>query len=217
MRNRKTGPCFALTVCRCHRHNRAFTLYPPGHRPYGRKALAQVEPGGRWPVKEGDEQEGGGKHVDSGARVFEGTLFDAALDAANGTAWSRFEDEYGGRGVEPYWSTQLRHIEQSTRLLGVSANLDATLRNSVAEVLGVERMLLEELSAEVSTRPGYRSRGRAVGRVLESLPPGRYVMDRLLFAGHLVGLWGRPLQWDVGAGILRDAPFRIVRQASGGL
>ena len=41
-RPRKTGPCFALSVLRCRAHGIAFTVYPPGHVPYGRVALAPV-------------------------------------------------------------------------------------------------------------------------------------------------------------------------------
>ena len=39
-RERKTGPCFPIRVMRCRVHGHGFTLYPPGHVPYGRKRLA---------------------------------------------------------------------------------------------------------------------------------------------------------------------------------
>src|SRR4051812_12975097 len=45
-RDRKTGPLFGLTVARCGPHRRAFTLYPPGHVPYGRVAIAPVSSDG---------------------------------------------------------------------------------------------------------------------------------------------------------------------------
>ena len=41
-RARKTGPCFPITVMRCREHGHSFTLYPPGHVPYGRRAVAPV-------------------------------------------------------------------------------------------------------------------------------------------------------------------------------
>jgi hypothetical protein len=47
-RARKTGPCFQLTVVHCGLHRRAFTLYPPGHVPYGRIVVAPVSSGGHW-------------------------------------------------------------------------------------------------------------------------------------------------------------------------
>lgn len=40
LRERKTGPGFALQVVRCAAHGRSFTVYPPGYVPYGRMALA---------------------------------------------------------------------------------------------------------------------------------------------------------------------------------
>ena len=41
-RPRTTGPCFPLMVLRCTTHDLGFTLYPPGHVPYGRRAIAPV-------------------------------------------------------------------------------------------------------------------------------------------------------------------------------
>jgi hypothetical protein len=47
VRHRKTGPRIALTVCRCEVHGRYFTVYPPGHVPYGRQRLAPLSVGGQ--------------------------------------------------------------------------------------------------------------------------------------------------------------------------
>src|ERR1017187_11039531 len=41
LRARRTGPQFPLTVVHCKTHGHAFTLYPPGHVPYGRVAVAR--------------------------------------------------------------------------------------------------------------------------------------------------------------------------------
>ncbi len=46
-RDRKTGPRFALRILYCATHGRHFTVYPPGHVPYGREAVAPVDEGGR--------------------------------------------------------------------------------------------------------------------------------------------------------------------------
>lgn len=45
-RPRKTGPGFPLEVAFCQRHLRYFTVYPPGHVPYGRQLVALVDPAG---------------------------------------------------------------------------------------------------------------------------------------------------------------------------
>jgi hypothetical protein len=42
VRDRKTGPRIPVTVLQCQTHRRAFTLYPLGHIPYGRIAVAPV-------------------------------------------------------------------------------------------------------------------------------------------------------------------------------
>ena len=42
-RPRKTGPEVPLRVLLCHTHGHFFTVYPPGHVPYGRVALAAVD------------------------------------------------------------------------------------------------------------------------------------------------------------------------------
>jgi hypothetical protein len=41
-RARKTGPQILVTLVHCQTHRRAFTLYPLGHVPYGRVAVAPV-------------------------------------------------------------------------------------------------------------------------------------------------------------------------------
>jgi len=76
-RERSTGPCFALTVMRCRPHRRGFTLYPPGHVPYGRIGVAAVAPDGS-PI-----------HGSDGAERYRGTLFEASVDAAEQKAWHR--------------------------------------------------------------------------------------------------------------------------------
>lgn len=59
-RNRKTGPEIALRILHCKLHDRHFTVYPTGHVPHGRQALAKVDLGGK-PIKCLEEPE----HEDS--------------------------------------------------------------------------------------------------------------------------------------------------------
>jgi hypothetical protein len=49
---------------------------------------------------------------------FEGTVFDAALDGAEGRAWARASD---GKLPDRWWSTQGRHLRLASRLLGMIA------------------------------------------------------------------------------------------------
>ena len=56
-RARKTGPEVALRILRCRTHGVYFTVYPPGHVPYGRCSLAPVDLQGEALVREMPEPE----------------------------------------------------------------------------------------------------------------------------------------------------------------
>jgi hypothetical protein len=198
LRERKTGPCFPLTVVICRTHGVCFTLYPPGHVPYGRAAVAPVAPDG-------------GTIIDgpSGAEAFEGTAFAAALDASKGTAWDR---ERSG-GSERWWETQRQRVALALRICGVAPDFGEVEREVVAAALEVELLLLREQAQRVAAAPGYRRRGEGVCAVLERLAEGPCLLSRLMASGHLAGLWGPPLWWDTRAARLRSWSFRGLQAA----
>ncbi len=198
VRERKTGPCFPLTVLVCGTHEVGFTLYPPGHVPYGRAAVARVAPDGR-AIIDGP----------SGAEVFDGTVFAAALDASKGTAWDREREG----GSERWWGTQWRSLAMAQRICGVSPELGEAGREMVAAALEVELLLLREQAQRVAEAPGYRRRGEGICAVLDRLSEGSCVLSRLMASGHLAGLWGPPLWWDTQAGRLRSWSFRGLQAA----
>lgn len=191
-RKRKTGPRIPLAVVRCRTHGgSAFTLYPPGHFPYGRQPVLQVAPDDS-PVHD----EGG----DRLRRDFGGTLFEAALDARDGQPWNRSTD---GR-PQHSWGTQGRHLGIAARVLGLVLDLADGVRERIAAVLSVDLLRLRDGSR---TR-GYRSLGAAVCDVLARLRGGARRALHLMFCGHLVGRWGEPLLWDPKRGMLEHLPFR---------
>lgn len=192
-RERKTGPCFALVVLRCRVHRRGFTLYPPGHVPYGRVAMAPVAPDGEWMGS--DAPNGSGR-----SEGFEGAFFQAALDAAQGRAWPR---ECPGGSLH-WWSTQGRRLQEAVLWLGVAPDLDPAHRLRQAEALEVDAMALREAGGWIGEGSGYRSRGRAVQSILGRLSRGGARLERLLLAGHQAGLWGPPLFWDEAVAQLRS-------------
>jgi hypothetical protein len=197
LRERKTGPCFALTVMRCRVHRLAFTLYPPGHVPYGRLAVAPV-------AADGSEERMAGDEATRSLSRWQRTVMRAALDAAEGHAWprcSRPEGDLGG------WASQGRGLDFSERLLGVSSVLDESRRLRVASALGLPALVLREQAARMNGG-GYRARGEAVVRVLGELERrGACVLAPLLRAGHEAGLWGAPLQWEAARRVLRPLAF----------
>jgi len=185
-RDRATGPCFPLLVMRCLTHRRGFTLYPPGHVPYGRDAIAPVSP---------DGQSAGG-----GPDRFAGTVFAAALDAARGVPWPR---EGNGR-EEGYWPTMCRRLSDAEVWLGIAPGQSEKEREERAADLDVDLLPLLTGAAAIRAAPGYRSRGAAVVKVLGELPEGRPLLPHLLRAGHAAGLLGEPLVPASPGGPLRS-------------
>ena len=200
LRDRKTGPCFPLSVVRCETHGRGFTLYPHGHVPYGRRAIAPLAPDGS-PVRQTPD-----RSDSSRSSEFSNTYFDAALDAAAGRAWPR---EPEGGGQDRWWSVQGRHLNRSTLWLGVDPASTPRHTETIATALAVETLVLKDLQRDISRHPGYRARGEAVCSVLGALlkkPVG--IGDRLAQAGHVAALWGPPFRWDLPPGVLRSVAFR---------
>ena len=213
-RPRTTGPCFPLAVLRCMSHDLGFTLYPPGHVPYGRRAIAPVAADGSLVRGDDAEAEADDGHEEDGQAVppkalaFSGTIFDAALDAARGRIWQR---GHLPGGTDRWWSTQGRWIERALLLLGLDPTQSVALRHDVAELLAIDTLMLHELAGHLGKQVGYRRRGQAICQVLAALPlVSAFLAERLENCGQLSGLWGMPLRWDPHARALRSQPFRLV-------
>ena len=191
-RPRKTGPGFALCVVECVTHGFAFTLYPPGHVPYGRALIAAVSSDGQAVVDaERDPGESAG--------AWEVTVFGASRDASCGRAWPR-------RACEGYESfrTQCRRVELAATLLGVVVASDAA-QLVMAAVLGVAALTLRDASCAFHA-PSWRlytHRARALLTPLAELGRAGGVLERVLAAGALIGQWGAAYRWESQARVLR--------------
>lgn len=173
-RLRKTGPCHALTVATCREHWTFFTLYPPGFVPYGRQQLA--------PADGADD---------------EASVVGAAASAASGELWSRGPCSPDGR----WRSTQRARVERVSELLGIGEQQDHRKLPPLARVLDVDVQELRAAARDVAGEPLLMRRASGVMRVLGAMRQvGTAVFDRLLSAGHLVGLWGPVSRCD-GAGL----------------
>ena len=127
---------------------------------------------------------------DRGARRFLG----AALTAAEGRLWLR--DGHGGDFDAPLYRTQARWIDRSSRLLGLSSDVDAAGAEAIGRFLGATGLDHARARRGVITARGLVERGVAIVGLL-----GRLVLDatigaRLLAAGHRAGLWGTPSLWS---------------------
>ncbi len=178
-RVRKTGPCVPLVVARCHRHEIYFTVYPPGHVPYGRAAVLPLDLAGR---------RVDGRNGASFATA--DTLWQATADAAADERWP----ETGGlRGCR---RTQGRRLELGADLLGLRAT--ARTREQSASALRLPALVLHEAAATVRAQSSWRERASVVMQLLgRCLGPNRSA-QWLLAAGEVAGLWGRPSRWDPG-------------------
>lgn len=183
-RPRKTGPCFPLAVVGCSAHpHRRYTLYPPGHVPYGRVPVAPYSPSGEL-------------LVDAATRKppWEATLFAAALDAAKGEWWpseSLCDDPRRRR-------TQGRRLELAGRLVGVHPLLEEGVREQIATRLRVATMKL--LRGAGAWARSWKTRGAAVLAVLVAIPIQASLLYRMLAAGAAGGLWAQPRYWDADRG-----------------
>jgi hypothetical protein len=208
-RERKTGPGFQLTVVRCTTHKKALTLYPPGHYPYGRVAVAPAAPDGALLLK-ADQVSAEGNDVEGGKSVsrvdWSMTVFEAAQDAAQAEAWPR---ESPSR-----WRTQGRWLQLGARLLGIGpavydTNTDRGQRHRerMAGTLGLRTMHVLEGAQRYKDSRGYCDRGQTVMHVLHQLPMPRTLSERILAAGAIAGLWGQPSRWDPRLRVVRPLLF----------
>lgn len=179
-RPRKTGPGFPLAVVGCTRHSQGrYTLYPPGHVPYGRQAVVPCGPSGSLL-----------RDTTTGQAVWQATLFDAATDAADGQRWpadSPADDERRRR-------TQGCRLDLTGKLLGVHPELKARTRERIATHLRVPTMMLRTVAGEWAT--SWMARGAAILAVLRALPVDESLLDRILAAGAVTDAWPPFQRWD---------------------
>lgn len=182
-RERKTGPAQALVVAVCTCHKMHFTLYPSGHVPYGRHAVAPVDAWGR------------------ACGDWRRTLFLAAIMAASGEpAWSRDFD--GGPG----WWTQRRQIKSAARWFGLLC--PTRQAESIAETLGVGILVHSGAAGKYILAKGFRQRACAVIQVLDAMACDGLLLARVLRAGYQAGACPEPWIWT-GKSYLAPFPNAI--------
>ena len=179
-RRRVTGPCFPLDVVRCATHpDHAFTLYPAGHFPYGRTALARCSTSG--PLLLDPETR---------APLWDDTVLQAAQEAASEARWP----PHSAMTTPGVRRTQGRHLDLAGLVLGVHPELDDGERERIATRLRVPTMSLRTAGALWST--SWTCRGAAIVLALAAVPVDASLLDRLLSAGYEAGLWARPRRWE---------------------
>ena len=204
-RPRKTGPRFPVAVVGCTVHGGPrYTLYPPGHIPYGRQAAVPYSPSGSL-LRER-------KTGRTWQPPWETTLFGAAVDAAGGRLWpwdSPCEDVRRRR-------TQGRRLAWAGRLLGVHPEVGSRQQEHIASCLQMPALTIRTAAQHWGSP--WRTRGEAVLALLQALPVDGGLLDRTLQAGHVANYWETPQRWDPDRRIWcrSSGPERLARDVDGG-
>ena len=121
VRERKTGPRIPVTVLQCQTHGRAFTLYPLGHLPYGRLAIAPVGLDGELLRSTDGEPQVDGKRPPAWST----TLFGSAFTAIHAATVKLTDPRW--------WATEApERLAQSAAILGVHPELSVRTADAVA-------------------------------------------------------------------------------------
>lgn len=169
-RERKTGPEFSLLVVYCKTHDKHFTVYPPGHVPHGRKAIAPED------LKTGKEN----------LTPWMETLFEPALD----DSWLGQYEYLGG----PSWQTHRRRLLKAGILLGFSGY--SNIGEEVSSVLCIPLHIHKEKKS-LFTKGDVASQIHAIKGVLEELPKQRDIFKCMHEAAWITeisggGWWSEP-------------------------
>jgi hypothetical protein len=184
LRERKAGPQVPVTVAQCRTHHRAFTLYPLGHVPYGRLAIAPVTVDGQVLCSTEREPAAGARRP-----AWRATLLGAAF-AAIADPMVKLTDQR-------WWATQTsERLAQSAALLGVHPGLSVPDADAIAFRLELPRLVLRQAADDYARVRGRAARGRVLVGVLDQLGADACLLDRLLAAGVCAGCWGTVTRWD---------------------
>jgi len=186
VRARKTGPQVPVTVMQCRTHRRAFTLYPLGHVPYGRVAVAPVGLDGEVLFSTESEPLADSKR----SSAWRATQFGPAL-AAIADPTVKLTDPR-------WWVTETpARLAQSAALLGVHPVLLVPVADEIAFRLEIPRLVLRQAADKYARARARADRGRVLVGVLAQLGADACLLDRVLAAGTCAGCWRTVMPWDV--------------------
>jgi hypothetical protein len=184
-----------VTVLQCRTHRRAFTLYPLGHIPYGRLAVAPVGLDGELLCSTESEPLADRKRQPA----WRTTLFGPAFAAC---------DEPTIRLTDPRWwaTAPPERFAQGAAILGVHPALSVRDADAIAFRLEIPRLVLRQAADEYERARGRAARGHVLIGVLGELGD-RCLLDRVLAAGASAGCWGTVTRWDAASGGARGRVF----------
>jgi hypothetical protein len=194
VRERKTGPRIPVTVLQCRTHRRAFTLYPLGHLPYGRLAVAPVGLDGELLRTTEGEQVGGKRPP-----TWSTTLFGSAFAAIHASTVKLTDPRW--------WATKAsERLAQGAAILGIHPALSVRVVDEIAFRLEIPRLVLRQAAGAYERARGRAARGRVLVGVLGELGD-TCLLDRMLAAGACAGCWGTVTRWDAASRGARGRVF----------
>jgi len=195
VRERKTGPGIPVTVLQCKTHGRAFTLYPLGHLPYGRLAIAPVGLDGELlRSTDGEPQVDGNRPP-----AWSTTLFGSAFAALHAPTIKLTDPRW--------WATEAPEgLAQGATILGVHPALSVQAADAIAFRLEIPRLVLRQAADAYEHARGRAARGGVLVGVLSELGDA-CLLDRVLAAGACAGCWGTVTRWDAASRGARGRVF----------
>ncbi|MCP4755024.1 MAG: hypothetical protein GY866_29450 [Proteobacteria bacterium] len=181
---------------RCETHDIGFTLYPPAFAPYGRKPIAPVGPDGSLLVQS------------DSINPFEGTYFDAAIDARDKRPWPS-QSLFGS--LESRFRTQQRHMDRAALLLGIDSSIDERQREQIAHILSIPGQVLHDNAILIENQHSYSVMGDGICSVLNEIPLTSSIFMQLARSGAIAGVWPLPLLWDRNNDTYRRSTFQPLR------
>ncbi len=157
VRERKTGPRIPVTMLQCRTHRRAVTLYPHGHLPYGRVAIAPVGLDGELlRATEGERVDG------KRPPAWSTTLFGSAFAAIHASTVKLTDPRW--------WATEApERLAQGAAILGVHPALSVEAADAIAFRLEIPRLVLRQAADAYAHARGRAARGRVLVGVLGEL------------------------------------------------
>lgn len=182
-RERKSGPEHVLAVCRCHAHRVSFTIYPPGHVPYGRIAIVAADSEGR--------------RIRGDALAM--TVFSAASETTERDGRARQDAVHEPR---VHRRTRGRRLGLCAAIIGIAGEMTDPMHGRIADALSVPALLLREAAQAYSASCSMYERAGVIRSVLVRVALATRRIG-LLAAGYFARLWGRPNDWDPVGKVLR--------------
>ena len=130
----------------------------------------------------------------TGIERFNGTIFDAALDADKQLFWP-LDD--GDSHVNQSIITQENHINLSKELLGIQPDVSDEQRFIISQILMVSLTFLLDAANRIRGKVDLQTQGQAIREILEKIPPFESsLFEGFVAVGTYLGRWAHLHVWD---------------------